>query len=509
MPTLLDNLSLRGKLALAAAGVLAVVLVFGIVSLSKRTSYGLLATDLAATESADLTTSLEKKGIPFRTGDNGRTVLVASDRVDEARALLVQENLLGGGRVGWEVFDKTKLGATDFQQRVNYQRALQGEIARAIEQIDGVRAATVNLALPDRKLFAREEKPPTASVLLTLENGYALEAARVRGISRLVSSAVEGLDAQNVVITDNEGTLLSGGSPADQADGGDGGKLAAQEAYERRAEADLNAMLARVVGDGKATAAVSAELNWDRAHVESETWGRKPLALSKSTEKEKYEGAGGAAGGAAGVVGDVPSYAAAAGGKTSGKYDREQTQTQFAIDKTITKRDLAQGALERQSVAVLVDESVPAGRLEAIRSTVEAAMGYDGKRGDRVSVERVPFAGPAEAPAAGKKKGLSPLILQAVAAVAALAFLAAAALGLRRRQRTVLSWPVEAEALPAGLTLSGLAAAPSFDDLAERARQDALAREAASRRQIEERAAETARLKTEESAQLVRTWLNE
>ena len=512
MPTLLTTLSARGKLVLGGGAVAAVVLVFAIVSFAKRTSYAPLATELDASASADLTSALKEDGIPYRTGDNGRAVLVARERLDDGRALLAQENLLGGGHVGWEVFDKAKLGTTEFQQRVNYQRALQGEIARAIERIDGVEQATVNLALPEKRLFEREQQPPTASVLLTLDGGLAPAPSQVRGIARLVASAVEGLDTRNVTITDSEGSLLAGAGTAAADEEPGGGKLAAQQAYEQRLEAGLNAMLARVVGEGKATAEVSAELDWDRTHVESETWGRTRVPLTSTSESERYQGSRSAAGGPAGIVGDVPSYAAGGGSSSGGRYDRKNEQTQYAVDKTLTKRELAPGAIKRQSVAVLVDAAVPAAKLDSIRRTVEAAIGYDAARDGVVAVERMPFAADqtAREPAARAGRELAPLVKPGAIAAAAAVFLVVAAMGLRRKQRAVLAWPVAAtEPLPAAPGRPVLEPAPSVDDLADRVREQALAREAHGRRELEEHVAEAARANPDQSAQLLRTWLSD
>lgn len=505
-------MSTRSKL-IGAGSVLAVIVVFYLLlSLSKQTSYSLLANKLDATESANITSTLSKNNIPYQTSDAGQTIDVAASKIDQARALIAQNNLLNGGQVGWEIFDKTSLGSTDFQQQINYQRALEGEVARAIDQISGIQSATVNLAMPQEKLFTSQQQPTTASVVLTLSSG-SLDSNQVQGIAQLVASAVPGLSEKDVTITDQNGSLLNGGPQSNSLFGdgsGSGSKLSAQTTYQNNMEAQLEALLSRVAGGpDKLSVQVTADLNWDKIHKDSEIWAKKGTPQTVTTDNENFNGTGQVPSGVAGTSTNTPATYAQ-GGSTSGnsKYTHKQTSTTYAISKTLTSQDVAPGEVKRLSVSVLVDTSVPASNLAAIRSAVAAAIGYDPTRKDVVNVSRMAFQTPSgtTATTSGGLSSMLGLVKTVVAGLAALLLLIYFVITFRRRERKMMT--ISSAALPSNRPPAVITTEdePAGD---HNRLSPAMSREAAARIELQEQAEDVARERPKESANMIGNWLNE
>lgn len=398
-----NSQSPRTKMTIFLAAIAAAIVAVVILGMGNNTSYSLLARDLDPTTSVKITQELKAANIAYETSAGGATISVASGRIDDARAIMVEKNLVSG-QVGWEIFDKTKLGATDFQQQVMYQRALEGEIARTLSNINGVKGATVNLAIPETRVFQQEQQPTTASVLLQLDGGMPLDPTQVRAISQLVANAVPKLDPKNVTITDGSGTLLWGG----QGNGfggmaGDQSQIAVQGLYERQMETGLSAMLGRVLGPDKIAVKVNADLNLDKKKIEMETWGKRVQPLTTSNTNEIYKGNGSPPGGIPGTNGNTApaTYGIGQNGGVSTNYRKQQSDIQNAIDKTLTSIEVAPGEVKRQTVSVLVDSSVPKAQLGAIEQSVRSAIGYDQARGDVVTVSAVKFA-PVEVPVVTK-----------------------------------------------------------------------------------------------------------
>src|SRR5919201_4618597 len=219
----------RGQLGLAASGLLVLVTMFFLYRVSAKPSYTALLTGLDPSESARIGDALNSGGVRWKLANGGTEVDVGKGHESQARVALAKKGLPDGGHVGFELFDKQSFGATDFQQQVDYQRALEGEIARTIESIDGVTHADVQLALPDDSVFASENQNATAAVLVT--GGSGLDGATVRGIAHLVASSVKSLSPDDVTITDEQGNLLW---PSGDGVGSPGGltKMAAEQRYD-------------------------------------------------------------------------------------------------------------------------------------------------------------------------------------------------------------------------------------------------------------------------------------
>ncbi|MEW6582107.1 MAG: flagellar basal-body MS-ring/collar protein FliF, partial [Actinomycetota bacterium] len=366
---------------------------FLLMRLSGSAAYSNLVAGVTPQDAASVTSKLRDAGIAYKLADGGSTVKVPADKLDQARIDLAQTNLLGGG-VGYELFDKQSLGATDFTQRVNLMRAREGELARAIGALEPVRTATVKLAMPEQRLFSSEQQPTTASIILDMELGQSLDASQVRGIVNLAANAVPGLTPSKVTVADSKGNILSGAG-ADQEVADVNNRLAAEAEWERRAQAKLDAMLVTLVGPGKAVSQVDVTLNMDKVTSQQETFDpKKSTPLDTSETTETYKGSGGGSGGVAGAGGNTPGaqYPATSGANGKSDYTKTTKTSRNGVDHTRIDTTKAGGDVEKLSVSVQVDESAGAD-IAKIEEAVVAAIGADEKgRKDQVSVQPVAFA---------------------------------------------------------------------------------------------------------------------
>ena len=393
---LLQNITPRGRIVMVASALGVVVLAFFLMKVAGAPSYEQVVSGADPAETPKITEALDKAGVQYEVRNNGTAIAVEKAKVGDAKVALAGAGLPGNAQPGFELMEKQKLGASDFQQKVTYQRALEGEIARTIEGVQGVSSAQVNLVLADEQLFQDEAQPARASVLLTTD-GNGIEPGSVRGVASLVTSSVKGLKSENVSITDQTGNLMW----PKQGDG-DGSvmtKQQAQQRYSQATEAKLNAMLIQTLGPGKGQVQVSADVDADQTTRDKLSYDRRGTPVKTRTETEELEGTG-AAGGAAGSAGNIPQYANGANGGKS-NYEHEVEEAEQAVGKTVERTKVAPGTVERQNVAVVVDKDVPPADVQALEDTLATAAGIDQARGDTITVSQVAFAKP-EAP---KKPG--------------------------------------------------------------------------------------------------------
>jgi flagellar M-ring protein FliF len=284
---------------------------------------------------------------------------------------------------------------TEFAQRMNYQRALQGELTRTISQLDNVEMAMVHIAIPAPNVFEPEKNHPTASVVVKLSPGGELSPAQVGGVVHLVSSAIEGMKPNYVTIVDTRGNMLS---EASDDTGGLNAQLNASQtqfkkSLEQGVQRDIQSMLERILGPNKAIVRVNAKMNFDQRETSSELYqpaaAAKGVLADEQTMQETYGGAGGA-GGAAGVSNTLRRRPLAAGSQPPG-YQRVENTNKYQVSKTTEHVIKAPGEVQQLMVAVMVDQKAGGARVNAIRNTVEAAAGIDMSRGDKVIIESVPF----------------------------------------------------------------------------------------------------------------------
>lgn len=389
-------------------GIGAVVSLIGLVTVmslwAREPEYALLYRNLSERDAAAIVADLDAQGIRYQLLGNGTTIEVESEHVATTRLRLAAAGLPQGSGQGFEqIFEKdllSNLGTTDFLQRVNYQRALEGELARTITAIEGVEVARVHTAVPEESLFVEQQQEPTASVILKLVPGMRLRPGHVQTIRFLVANSIEGLKASNITVADVDGNLYEAVDTEGElgATAASGSQFDTQQQMELMTQRDLQAMLDAILGPRKAIVRVNYELNWDREESVLEIYAPAgevgSVVRSTTTEEENWTGAAGEA--AAGVPGvdpnapaDLPSYPA--GGANDGEYNRQSNTTNYEVSKEERHIIRMPGNLKRASVAVLMDESIPEEAAEAVRRSVEAAVGFDPERGDLIEVQRIPF----------------------------------------------------------------------------------------------------------------------
>src|ERR671932_1661234 len=299
--TLIQNMTPKGRVIAAGSIAAVLLLAFLMMRMASAPSYTTVMAGIDPKQTGKITEALDAKGVKYEIQNNGTAVAVDKSQVGDARIALAEKGLPSSAQPGYELLDKQKLGASDFQQQVNYQRALEGQLAQTIGQIDGVGGATVQLVLPQDQLFQDKQSQAKASVLLS-GSGQNLQPGAVRGIAQLVSGSVKGLSQNQVSITDSTGQLMW---PNQQGGATDGqmaatSKQAAEARYAQGLESNLNAMLAQTLGPGKAQVQVNADLNMNEARAEELVYGKKGVPLQTQKENEQLRGGGGA-GGAAGT----------------------------------------------------------------------------------------------------------------------------------------------------------------------------------------------------------------
>lgn len=404
------------RVLLLGAGAGAMALVLALAWWVQRPLFRPLFTNLAESDAAAIVAALRDEKVAYRLEDGGRTVLVPGERLYELRLALASRGLPEGGGVGFEVFDRQSLGQTDFLQHLNYQRALQGELARTIAALQGVESARVHLALPERSLFIAQDRRPSASVVVTLARGRTLAQTQIDGIVHLVAASVEGMTPDAVTVVDASGRILSAERERTLDTGLSEQALAYQQAIERAAEERVQTMLATVVGRDKVTVRVSARLDFSRAERTEERWDPDGAVVKQShTTREETAGgrlAGGAAGAQSNLTND-PMAVRGGDGPTSSR--REERQT-WEISKVVSRTIAPVGVVQQLSVAVLVDGTYteengqrtfvprPQEELDRLAELVKSAVGLDERRGDRLSVSSAPFQ--LEAAAGGEGGGV-------------------------------------------------------------------------------------------------------
>lgn len=445
---LLANLSTRGKIVLAGGALAIVVVLFVLFRIATAPSYTTLLTGLDPKQTGEVTAALDERGIAYELQNNGTALAVQRGQTAQARIALAGSGVPASTKDGYKILDDQKMGTSNFQQQVNYQRALEGEIGKTIEQVDGVTGAQVQLVLPDREaqLFAENVNPATAAVLLS--GAAALDENQVRGIAQLVANSVPGLKTDKVTITDGSGAMLW---PTATNGGGSGllAKQAAEARYNQQTATTIAAMLARTVGPDKVQVQVKADLDANEATQERLVYGREGTPLARRGEVETLRSRGGAAGGPAGTAGNnPPAYVQQGGGDSD--YRRETDDQTMGVNKTVTRTRIAPGAINRQQVAVVIDDSIPATMLPAIREAVMSAAGIDEERGDRITVGQMKFATLPRPAAASPVDDIWDYARYALLGMAALVFLALVTRQLRKRENEALAgeptWLREIEA---------------------------------------------------------------
>ena len=390
------------RVMMAAVGLGSLAGVLALAWWVQRPMYRPLFTNLGQQDAASIVEALRAEKVPFQLEDGGRAVLVPAEKLYELRLSLASRGLPEGGGVGFEIFDKQSLGQTDFVQRLNYQRALQGELGRTIGELGGVESARVHLALPERSLFVAEDRRPSASVVVKLASGRALSPAQIDGIVHLVASSVEGLAAEQVTVVDEGGRMLTQNKPRDEATGATGTALEYQASLERQLAERVESMLGAVVGRDKTIARVAATVDFSRSERTEESYDPDRTAL-KTQRTMREETVGTRTGGTPGVQSNLTNEAAPAETEGGPKSERRDESQSYEVSKIVQRTVAPVGTLKQLSVAVLIDGVYtgegeqrtfaprPQEDVDRLRELVKSAVGFSEARGDKIEIASVPF----------------------------------------------------------------------------------------------------------------------
>ncbi len=377
--------------------------IIGLAAFSARPNYATLYSGLQEKDLGDVVAKLKESKTPYQLRADG-SVSVPAEKVYELRLTMATAGLPKGGSVGYEIFDQNRLGGSEFQEKLNYQRALQGELERTIMSFGQVARARVHIAMPERALFTQYQEKPTASVMLSLRPGLALGENEVNAIVHLVSSSVEGLPRENVTVVDTNGALLSSPSGDSPLEGGASQQVKLQAGIEDRLQRDLDVMLTRIVGPGRALTKVNADLDFDQRQAQEETY--KPanadhgVLESQRENRESYNGTRPSASGTPGVrttttpasaATTLPASAATSTSRADG-YERVESDIRYRVSKRMETVTNTPGQVRRLSVAVFLDDAAKLPDLSGMQQALAAAAGIDEARGDRLVIQRVPFA---------------------------------------------------------------------------------------------------------------------
>jgi flagellar M-ring protein FliF len=358
-----------------------------------KVNYQPLYTNLEPSEAADITQYLAEKKIPYQIGPGGTSIEVSEKDLYPARLGLASQGLPHSGTVGYSIFDQTNLGMTDFMQKLNYRRALEGELVKTISSLREVQTARVHIVIPEERLFADQQQETTASVVLKLRHAGALSKMQIAGISHLVASSVEGLKPGSITIVDYEGNLLSSAVGDDQLASLSSSQLEVAQTVEHDLERKAQSMLDGVLGPGKSIVRVTAELNFQQYSKTSENYDPNMVAVRS---EQKIENS------------DMSTKK-----KTETAEDKQDNQsttvvTNYEVSKTVESVVNPVGQVKRLSVAVLLDgtykevpgtggtpEKVyqprPQSELDRLTAIVKNAVGYSEERNDQVEMVNISF----------------------------------------------------------------------------------------------------------------------
>ncbi len=424
-----ERIRANPKFALIISAAAAISLIVALILWAQSPNYRVLYNNISDQDGGAIVAQLTQMNVPYRFDERGGAIMVPADQVYEARLKLAQLGLPKGGAVGFELLDQEKFGISQFSEQVNYQRALEGELSRTIETLGAVRSARVHLAMPKPSLFVRDEKQPSASVTVHLDNGRTMDASQVNAISWLISSAVPGLNADHVTIVDQMGHLLS--------QKGDGAQQTSRLKYTGEVEADfqrrIQSILAPIVGSQNVRAQVTAQIDFTTHEQTAEQFqpnsAPEKMSIRSRQTSDAEQGGKTINGGVPGALSNQPptpatapltqpagtaNQAQGAAGNNAGAATADANNaatvmpfnstkdatTNYELDRTLTHIKRSTGSIERLSVAVVVNhlpgkegapEPLSKAQMDQITALVKEAVGYTEARGDTLNIVNSAF----------------------------------------------------------------------------------------------------------------------
>ena len=421
--TTFGALPMRNKLMLTVGAAAMAAIIAAAVMWARTPDYRVLFSNLSDRDGGAVVAVLSQMNVPYKFSEGGGVIMIPADKVHDTRLRLASQGLPKGGTVGFELVETQKFGTTQFQERLNYQRGLEGELVRSITALSAVMSARVHLALPSANGFFREQQKPSASVLLTVHPGRTLERSQVAGIVHLVASSVPEMSIKDVSVLDQSGALLSSASEPGQTGGLDSNQLQYLRSMEQTYIARILEIVEPIVGRGNVKAQVNADVDFTLSESTAEQYrpnqGTEPAAVRS---QQVNEAAAGAAAGASGVPGAMSNQPPAAtpspvngaaqplsqnqgAGGQAGKDSRRESTTNFEVDKTVKVVRNASGTVKRLTAAVVVNHkrtvdeegkvtytALEPKDVDQIQSLVRDAIGFNKDRGDALNVVNAPFS---------------------------------------------------------------------------------------------------------------------
>ena len=386
--------------------VLSVISVLGVTAavyyLNTRIEYGILFTDLSDADAGTISKDLEEQQIAYKLADNGTTILIDKDQVDEYRINLAVDNKLPNTSTGFELFDDANMMTTDEDRKIMYQRAVTGELQRAIESIDAVKSAKVLLVMPEESVFSSEESAPTASIVLTLKNQQISDES-VQGIVTLTSGAVEKLKPENVKVVDSAGnTLTRTEDEASQLSGLNNKYIAIKDSYEKTLEEKVAKLLTPIYGADKFQVSINLDLNFDSIERKKVTYD-DPEIKSETVQAAGSQGTVQEA--QTGTVDDNVSNVTGTDGEGNNSYSRS---VENELDTETTTTITAPGMIERMTSSIVINGNLSQADQAELQQLIASAVGYDNDRGDQIAIQGFDFA-QAEVDPAADPQGNEPI----------------------------------------------------------------------------------------------------
>jgi len=412
------SLDMTRRLGLIGVAGLLIAIMAGIVIYSGKTDYKVLYTDLTKDDSATIARMLEEGKISYQVKDDGKTIQVPEDQVEIWRLEIAKKGVNFTGTVGYEVFDKQAFGTTSFVQKINKQRALEGELVKTIMHIKGVTRARIHLSIPESSPFVSEKKPPTASVVLDVERGVTMTPDEVKGIQSLISSSVDGMRSHNVVVIDSRGKKLSE-NDGDNMSTETANRIALETKLNSQYEKKVEEILSRVIGEGKVIAKVALKMDFtEKLETQTVYDNENSAVVSEVRNEQKMVGVRPSPQGIPGARSNLPGEAPQPGiPETRNDVDKSLVTRNMAVPSTVTKSKRPTAEISNMSVAVMVDgkqvpvlgkDGVPLVNEDGVNVTkyqawseqelqnfqqiVGSALGINQTRGDILVIKNMEFA---------------------------------------------------------------------------------------------------------------------
>ena len=374
------------------AGILAAIIFLG-VSVGS-TKYDVLFSNMDPTDAAAVYKQLQTDKVTAKI--SGNSILVPKGQVDQIRMQMLAEVPMTNGSQGFELLDKTKLGATDEEMKINYQRALQGELERTLKGFAEVDSARVHLVIPDDTAFVKDTTPGSASVTLKLKPGAKLSQDQVKSVVALITGSVKSVPKENVQVIDDSMTLLSKDLYSNNNDGTDSTTSAQtqqqlKQQYESDMEKRLLSMLQSIYGNDKVKVKINADLDFDAVQQDTVTYDPKSVVVSEHNIKDNSPNSGTNASSSPVDNNMTNSTATNTNTNNNGATTHDETTKNYDVSKVEQKTVKAPGAVKRLTASIALDGNVDDATKTAIKNLAVSAIGYDDKRGDTISVEGIPF----------------------------------------------------------------------------------------------------------------------